>query len=308
MEEAVGATAGLAAMLGAPLLTGFVRWGLSPLLVARSGVPGPSAPDAPSDDPGWFGPDSVAWRVHADASMLVAGLSAFALQTLHPRAMAGVWDHSGFGGDFFGRVRRTAEFVLGVVYDPSPVAEGRCADVRKVHERVVGHTPDGRPYSANEPELLEWVHITEYLAIAAANRRFAAHPMTRAELDQYVAEVARVGQAMGVAEPPRSWDELDAAFRRHRPNLALGEQAATAVRFLEHPPIIHAAARPAWRAVWAGAVACLPPAARRLLRTATPPLPELVACRAVVRWLGRFLGEPLPLRQARQRLGLDAAS
>jgi uncharacterized protein (DUF2236 family) len=307
LETGAGAAAGAWAALGAPVLVRLVRLGLAPLGVSRDGTLPPRNGDAAGadGDPGWFGPDSVTWQVHADTSMLVAGMTAFALQALHPRAMAGVWDHSAFGGDFFGRTRRTGEFVQGVVYDPSAAAEQRCAGLRRIHDRVVGQTPDGRPYSAGDPELLEWVHVTEYLAIASANRRFAAHPMTRAELDIYVAEVARVGSAVGVVEPPRSWAELDAAFRRHAPELGLGEQAATAVRFLENPPFLPAAARPPWRAVWAGALACLPPLGRTLLRTSEPPLPEVAACRALVRAVGRLLGEPLPLRRARRRLGLE---
>jgi uncharacterized protein (DUF2236 family) len=307
VETAAGAAAGAWAAVGAPVLVRLARHGLAPLGVSRDGkVSAPNGDGADGDgadgDPGWFGPDSVTWRVHADTSMLVAGMTAFALQALHPRAMAGVWDHSAFGGDFFGRTRRTGEFVQGVVYDPSPAAERRCAALRRIHDRVVGHTPDGRPYSAGDPDLLEWVHVTEYLAIASANRRFAARPMGRAELDTYVAEVARVGSAVGVVDPPRTWADLDAAFRRHAPALAVGEQAATAVHFLESPPFLPAVARPPWRAVWAGALACLPPLARTLLRTTEPPLPEVAACRALVRAVGRLLGEPLPLRQARRRL------
>lgn len=311
LETLLGAGAGLAAAAGAPVLAGLVRRGLSPLLTRPATGDAdrtPTGDGAGGDDEGWFGPESVAWRVHADASMFVAGMAAFALQALDPRAMAGVWDHSRFGTDFFGRTRRTAEFVQGVVYEPSAAAARRCLLLRGVHDRVVGRTPDGRPYSANDPELLEWVHVTEYLAIAAANRRFAAHPMSVAELDRYVAEVARVGAEVGVVDPPRSWADLEAAFRRHRPQLALGEQAATAVRFLEQPPMLALAARPPWRAVWAGAVACLPPAARALLRLDQPPVAEVAACRVVVRALGRFLGEPASLRAARRRLGPDRES
>lgn len=305
VETAAGVAAGAWAAVTAPVLVRVVRRGLGPLGVSRDGELPPMNGDAAGGDPGWFGPDSVTWRVHADTSMLVAGMTAFTLQTLHPRAMAGVWDHSAFGGDFFGRTRRTGEFVQGVVYDPAPAAERRCEALRRIHHRVNGHTPDGRPYSAGDPELLEWVHITEYLAIAAANRRFAARPMNRAELDTYVAEVARVGTAVGVSDPPRTWAELDAALRRHAPDLAVGEQAATAVRYLESPPFLPAVARPPWRAVWAGALACLPPLGRTLLRTAEPLPPEVAACRALVRAVGRLLGEPLPLRQARRRLEVN---
>ena len=302
VETAAGAAAGAWAAVGAPVLVRLVRRGLGPLGVSRDGRMPTANGQTGDPDPGWFGPDSVTWRVHADTSMLVAGMTAFALQTLHPRAMAGVWDHSAFGGDFFGRTRRTGEFVQGVVYDPSAAAQRRCEGLRRIHDRVVGHTPDGRPYSAADPDLLEWVHITEYLAIASANRRFAAHPMSRAELDTYVGEVAQVGTAVGVVDPPRSWAELDAALRRHAPALAVGEQAATAIRYLENPPFLPAVVRPPWKAVWAGALACLPPLGRTLLRTSEPPLPEVAACRALVRAVGRLLGEPLPLRAARRRL------
>jgi len=57
--------------------------------------------------------------------------------------------------------------------------------------------------------------------VAAANRRFALHPMTRDELDRYIAEVAVVGEHTGVEAPPRSWAELLASLERHRPNLAV---------------------------------------------------------------------------------------
>ncbi len=171
LELAAGAWSGGLAAAGAPVLTPAIVRLLAPLnrggeehLVAGTG------------DEGWFGPHSVAWKVHSDIAMLVAGIGAFMLQTLHPRAMAGVFDHSSFGGDFFGRTRRTGEFVQGVVYGTSEEAQAWCDTVLAVHERVVGSTPDGRAYAANEPELLHWVHCTEYLAIAAAT---AASPPTR---------------------------------------------------------------------------------------------------------------------------------
>jgi uncharacterized protein (DUF2236 family) len=313
-----GAAAGIGTVLAAPLLRDRVA-GAMEALIGRprrpvDAAPGPLPPARPAavavrvrdpGDPGWFGPDSVAWRVHADTSILVAGMAAFALQALHPLALAGVADHSSFADDFLGRTRRTGEFVSGVVYGTSAEAAARVATVQRVHQRVVGVAPDGRAYSANDPELLEWVHVTEYLAIAAAYRRFALFPLSRADLDRYVAEVAVVGKAMGVETPPRSWDELDAAFQRFRPQLAVGEQAVVAVRFLQHPPGLPDIARAAWRTVWAGGVACLPPTARTLLQLEPPRHRDLAACRALVRALGTALGPPPPLLAARRRLGLD---
>ena len=65
---------------------------------------GPGAPrlnyDTPPGDPGLFGPDAACWQVHGDfTSMMIGGISALLLQSLHPLAMAGVWDHSTFRQD-----------------------------------------------------------------------------------------------------------------------------------------------------------------------------------------------------------------
>lgn len=301
VEVAAGLGGGLFGAVTAPVIAG-------PVLGAMSALgPGPKGrPTDPADagDPGWFGPDSVAWRVHADPSLLVAGVAAFTLQALHPLAMAGVAEHSAFSEDFLGRTRRTGEFVQGVVFGSSRRAEQLCARVRAVHRPVVGEAPDGRAYDASDADLLDWVHIAEYLAIAAANRRFALRPMDRDELDRYVAEVAQVGLATGVPAPPRSWDEILASLEHHRPSLAVGEYAAAGVAFLDDPPIIPTAAKPAWRAVWAGAIACLPPVARRLLRLPMPSVVELAACRALLRTFDNLGGDPPDLAEAKVRLDL----
>ena len=301
LELSAGIAGGLFGAVAAPVIAGPVFGALS-----KMGPNPGSRPIEPTDfgDPGWFGPDSVAWRVHANPSLLVAGIAAFTLQALHPLAMAGVAEHSAFSEDFLGRTQRTGEFVQGVVYGSSAEAERRCRMVRKVHQRVVGVAPDGRPYAANDAELSEWVHIAEYLAIAAANRRFSTSPMDRAELDRYVAEVARVGEHTGVDDPPRSWAELLAALERHRPKLAVGEYAAAGIDFLDDPPILPPTAKPIWRALWAGAVSCLPPVARRLLRLPTPSVIDLARCRAVIRTLENLGGDGPDLAAAKLRLSV----
>src|SRR5690606_13075727 len=61
------------------------RWVLDAFLRDQSGI----AYDAPLGDPGWFGPDSVTWRIHSEfPGMLAGGLCALMLQLLHPRALA----------------------------------------------------------------------------------------------------------------------------------------------------------------------------------------------------------------------------
>ena len=298
-EAALGLAAGIAGRAAAPLAQGAVKGGMARLFRGDRSE-SPAADVGFTGEEGWFGPASTTWRVHADTSMFVGGIAALMLQALHPRAMAGVADHSDFRSNPLGRLRRTAAFVGATAYGTAAEAERACAMVRRVHKKVVGTTPDGRPYAADEPELLDWVHVAEFAAFAAAHRRFGADPMTSAELDRYVNEVARVAVAVGDPAPPRSWTEMSAALNRHRPQLAVGEQARRAWRFLEEVRLAPAV-QPAYRVLFSGAVACLPPWARRLWGAPSPSVVEVAACRALVRGLGAVMGEPPRLNAARSR-------
>ena len=85
----------------------------------------------PPGDPGLFGPGSVTWRVHSQLGpMLVGGMSALLLQSLHPLVVQGVADHSNYREDAFGRLQRTADFIAATTYGSSELAS---ASVRPRH-------------------------------------------------------------------------------------------------------------------------------------------------------------------------------
>ena len=99
--------------LSQPVTAPIRRWVLGAFPRGQSGI----EYDHPQGDPGWFGPHSVTWRVHSEfPGMLAGGLCALMLQTLHPLALAGVYDHSNFRDDLVGRLRRTTAFVAGTTY------------------------------------------------------------------------------------------------------------------------------------------------------------------------------------------------
>ncbi|MDE0669820.1 MAG: oxygenase MpaB family protein, partial [bacterium] len=58
----------------------------------------------------------AAWLVHAEASMILGGIRALLLQSLHPVAMQGVGEHSDFRADPLGRLRRTVFFLGTTTY------------------------------------------------------------------------------------------------------------------------------------------------------------------------------------------------
>lgn len=130
--------------------------------------------------PRWFDKDRPIRRVHADASMFVGGLRALLLQSLHPLAMAGVAEHSDYRGDPWGRLQRTSTFLAETTFGPATDAQRAVDKVRGIHRRVRGVAPDGTPYEASDPHLLEWVHIAEIDSFLLAHQLYGAEPLDQA--------------------------------------------------------------------------------------------------------------------------------
>ncbi len=234
-----------------------------------------------TDEPGWFDDDAPIRRVHSDASMFIGGLRALLMQSLHPRAMAGVAQHSDFRDDPWGRLQRTADFLAATTYGPASEAERAVARVRRVHDHVVGVTADGAEYAANDPHLLKWVHLAELDSFLAAHDRFGSHPLVGDERDEYIADSAVIARALGVIEPPTTERGLRAQFRAFRPELRGTREAREAARYLLVQPPLPAAGRPAYGLIAAGAVSLMPAWTRWPLRLPWLPLSEATIGRAV---------------------------
>lgn len=122
---------------------------------------GPPAVRTPDAGPPWLPLDSPVRQVHADIAMLIGGLRALLLQSLHPVAMQAVSDHSGYRSDPWGRFQRTAGFIGATTYGSVDRAERQIELVRRIHRHVTGRMPDGRPYRADDPDLLMWIHVAQ---------------------------------------------------------------------------------------------------------------------------------------------------
>jgi uncharacterized protein (DUF2236 family) len=214
---------------------------------------------------GLFGPTSVAWRVHGDvATMMIGGLAALLLQMLHPRVLAGVWDHSTFRGDMQGRLQRTARFVAVTTYGDREQAQIAIRHVRAIHDRVRGTLADGTSYIASDPDLLDWVHVTGATCFLAAWRRYAEPAMSRADQDRYFTEMAVVAEALGATRSPHSAREAQDLISAIRPDLQSGIRSQDVLRTLLGQPAPSLLAEPAWRLVTVAAIDLLPAWARRM--------------------------------------------
>ena len=255
-------------------------------------------------DPGLFGPRSVAWRVLADPSMLLAGMRGLLVQALHPLAMAGVDQHSDYKVDPWGRLQRTIEYVVTTTFGDTAAAEAMGAQVRAVHRRVVGVDPHtGREYRADDPELLAWVHNVEVHSFVAAYRRYGGW-LSDGDADRFVAEMTRVTPLVGLPSDavPSTLGDLRAELRAAP--LEITPAAREAARTILTPPL-PLPARPLYGVALAGAVALLPRKVRAAYGLPWFP-PADLAVRPALFGLFRVLNlatpDPPPLREAKARL------
>lgn len=188
-------------------------------------------------DLGYFGPDSVAWKVHSHPIILVGGFRALMIQALHPLAMAGVTHFSDFRENPLKRLRQTAGYVHTVVWADTATVNNLADRVNSIHSRVRGTDPvTGGEYSATDPATLLWVHCAEAHSFLDAYRTFGGS-LTSAEQDQYLAEYVVAGELIGIprADIPASVGEYREYFKSMLPELRTSETARDTVSFVARP-------------------------------------------------------------------------
>lgn len=191
----------------------------------------------PAGDRGLLGPDSITWRVHADFSaMMVGGLASLIIQALHPRALAAVWDHSDFRHQLRERLGRTAFFVAATTYGGVDMAHAVIERVNAIHARVSGTDLEGRPYVANEPALIRWVHLAEVSSFLGAYQHLSKAPLTPSQCDGYVQEMALIGQLLGAVDLPTTWAQTQQALLSHKPELRFDARAQETLQVIENYP------------------------------------------------------------------------
>ena len=267
------------------------------------------------DDGGYFGPESAAWAVHGSMTTLVAGIQSLLIQALHPGALAGVHDHSNYRTDPLGRLAGTIRWIFTVSYGDTVAAQAASDKVLHIHDFIRGSytatSGEVRPYMANDPDLLRWVHLAFTQAFLATHEAYGSAIPGGA--DAYVADWAVAGALMHVANPPTTRAELDAQLADFMPELRHDERVAETVAFIKDPPLPRSQ-QAGYKVLFAAAVASLPRHYRELLQLRAPrlgpvPLPVTLPAKAVLAVVGWSLGSPGPseasARARRARLGVE---
>lgn len=219
-------------------------------------------------DLGYFGPESISWRVLGDPLAMAGGLRALLLQALHPEAMVLMDAKTTFRDQPWDRIRRTAEFVATVTYAPTAEVDAGAARVRRIHARL----------GIGAPDQLAWVHNCEVDSFLVSSR-LSGLDLTGAEADQYVREQRIAGRLVGVPEDlmPSTTSELAEYFQQIRPKLRLTREAVRGARYVVAPPMslrveLLTPARLGWTSLSALAIGMLPRWARRMYGLPATPI------------------------------------
>jgi uncharacterized protein (DUF2236 family) len=178
-------------------------------------------PRRPDPVLGFYGPDSMMWRINREAVLLGAGPAALLLQVAHPLVAEGVAQHSSFEQDPWRRLHGTIRTTMALVFGDGAAASRAIKRLNSVHAVVRGDVLDAQArhvawaYRALDPELLLWVQATLIVTSVAAYQRWVG-PLSGDERGRFWQEARTVGVRLGIplSLSPADWPALEAYWRR----------------------------------------------------------------------------------------------
>ena len=110
-------------------------------------------------DPGYFGPQSMMWKVNKEITVLFGGARALLMHAAHPLIAAGARQTSFYQRDPWKRLIRTLSLQNSVTFGTIEEADESAHRINKLHEVIKGEDEiTGGYYDALDHEQLLWVH------------------------------------------------------------------------------------------------------------------------------------------------------
>jgi uncharacterized protein (DUF2236 family) len=110
-------------------------------------------------DPGYFGPNSMMWKVNKEITVLFGGARALLMHAAHPLIAAGARQTSFYQRDPWKRLIRTLSLQNSVTFGTKMEADESANRINKLHEVIKGRDEvSGGYYNALDHEQLLWVH------------------------------------------------------------------------------------------------------------------------------------------------------
>lgn len=163
---------------------------------------------------GFFGPNSVTWRVNRESAIFLGAGRAALLQIAHPWVAASLIEHSNLRNDAIGRFHSTFRVIYTMLFGTRAQAVAASRQIYQLHAGIRGQLTHqhGEHYEANEINALRWVYAT-LVESAILAYECVLPPLTTSERELYYTESKWMAALFGIPAHalPAGW----AAFARY---------------------------------------------------------------------------------------------
>ncbi|GAA3213318.1 oxygenase MpaB family protein [Microbacterium terregens] len=254
--------------------------------------PSRSLADAPRADDGYYGPDSVSWRVFSDPGSMLGAKNAIFLQMLE----AGMMTHfervsvtSDGPEAMAARFDRTSAYLRDAVFADKAHSDAAAAHVDKLHDRSSWTNPEtGEVVSAKQPAWQRWTWWT-YIWSAVRGYQEFGPGLSTADADRVVVESRLGAQKLFVPGPYfDTFAELDEYIKSDLNTKSLTIFAALAGHSLRHPDVKGPVAKWVTRQVLNGVLSLLPPSALLFYALEDRSAKELARGARFTKWIAKL--------------------
>lgn len=176
--------------------------------------------DSKEETIGFFGPESMTWKMYREPCILLGSSRALLLQIAHPAIADGVKNYSNFQKEMAGRAHRTFTSMSRIWFGDKKTAINSARRLHNIHSMIRGtaawEIEDEtiyRPYCAADPDLLFWVLATMIDTTLVVTEKINGKLPLEVK-NQFFEESKITAQLMGIplAEYPT---DLDAFYERY---------------------------------------------------------------------------------------------
>ena len=169
---------------------------------------------------GYFGPESMTWKIYREPSIVLGSMRALLLQIAHPAIAAGVAEYSDFEKDTIGRAHRTFLSMVQIWFGDIATANNSARRLHIIHSMIRGQmvweTEDEtiiNPFCAADPDLLYWVLAT-LVDTTLVFYENTVRRLSNEEKEKFYQESKITAQLMGIPleEYPKN---LEAFYQRY---------------------------------------------------------------------------------------------
>lgn len=188
---------------------------------------------------GYFGPQTITWKLYREPYTIVGGVRALLLQVAHPAVAEGVARYSNFKSDPFGRGFRTFKAMARIYFGDREQADQTARRLHHIHSGVRGEVGQ-KSFVATDPDLLLWVLATLTDTTIRVFERMPLPDLPTDWRERFYEESKITARLMGIPDEayPQTLNDFQNYFNQMLHNDLLGSTPACrdiAQAIVRHP-------------------------------------------------------------------------